>query len=207
MIYFMGSKRAKRQKRQESFKSVDPTEVQRSLKQMDDPDEPPKIVKLPGFRFVQISGVLLMIAGGLSGVIAYYAMKNIGTYDEATFISVTSIAGQTPATYMTSIILTTFVGIFQFLFGYNAWKYANNGMKSVFCMVMGVVLLLMELAVQLYGLYTSNVITWTSVISGCALPIFLIFGSVWNLNYVKKHPDYKPPAAKPTIFDEQKENK
>jgi len=199
----MGSKRAKRQKRQEQFKTVDTVEIQRSLKDSEEPAQSKKTVKLPGYRFVQISGILLMAAGVLSAVIAYYAMKNINSYDEATFISVTAVAGQTPATYMTSIILTSFVGCFQFFLGYAAWKNANNGLKAVFCMTIGLVLLLMEIAVQLYGMNTSNTITWTTLISGCALPIFLIFGAAWNLSYVRKHPDYEPPEVKKPVSEDR----
>lgn len=186
----MGSKRAKRIKRKSGQDKFTPVVAPAAPKT--------EQTALPGARFCRISGVMLMLGGILSAAITFYAMSQVRQMSEAEFIAMTARAGQTPALYLIGIILTSVAGVFQFLFGFTAWRQAENPFYGKKLIIMGVFLIALQTGIQLYMMQGSGVQP-LELVYGAILPVFLIWGGARNLRFAKAHPDYPAPEL-PKLF-------
>lgn len=194
----MGSKRAKRIKRksgQNSFTQAVPAVP-----------TAPQQRAVPGARFCRISGVMLMLGGILSAAITFYAMSQVRQMSEAQLIAMTARAGQTPALYLIGIILTSVAGVFQFLFGFAAWRQAENPFYGKKLVIMGAFLIALETGIQLYMMQGSGGIQPLELVYGAILPVFLIWGGVRNMRFAKAHPDYPAPEL-PKLFGARDKDK
>ncbi len=180
----MGSKRAKRRKRALALGTEPSLPRESRVESQETPKASP--AKLPGTNMLKIASFLLILAGAASGVIAYYAMKNINGMTEETLIQITSLYGQRPADYMLSLIFSCGIGIVQIMAGYLGLKEAGNSDKVKTVLYMGITLLILEFLYQLFCLNTSSTMNWVTLISGLTLPIFYIWGIVKIRNTLKK---------------------
>lgn len=196
----MGSKRAKRTKRQEQLMSCDPNAVQQGLPVTEEPEEAPKKKRLPGERMLRISGLLLLLGGALSAVLTYFALNKVHEMSAQAFEALTAAAGQTPGLYLMGVVLSSIVALFQFVFGFAIWRNCDNAKFAKTDIWLGIIMAAINAAVQGYMISQSTgAEQWTTLIYGCMIPAFFIYGGYKNLKYLKEHPDYVPPV-KPKLF-------
>lgn len=192
----MSSKRSKRKKRKEAFKNYDPVAAL--------PNEPKKetkkkeineVIVVPGQRQLRIGGALLLLGGVLSAGIVYYALNKLNGMSADEVIALTSLNGDTPLSYMTTIALTSVLAIFQFLFGYPIFKHARDPFYAKRALFMGITMLALELTVNIIG--AAGRTTGFNVLElsyGCIIPLIIIYGAYKEYKYAKAHPEYIPPA-------------
>lgn len=185
----MSSKRAKRKKRKENFATPQvqtqvpvPKESSANTKYEKKPE------RLPGQRILKIASVLLIIAGALAGIIAYYSFQTINEMDADAFTSLTAAYGQTPGDYMFSLIFACIAGIFQIIFGYEGFRGAEHLSKAHRLFIYGWIMLAVELGVQIFGLMTSDITNWASLLSALVIPVVYIWGAYQNEKYARSHP-------------------
>ena len=142
--------------------------------------------KAPGKTLLQVVGIILVVTGILTALVNLINIATLGMMGEGEFgeIMEQSLAatGITMEVYRMSIYITEAGALLNTVIGIIGIVNCNKIPKAGLCFACGIIMILWQLATDVYSAVTSgvNVLCFVGIIIGLILPLLYFWGALKN---------------------------